>query len=185
MNKHVKRIATTRISLFNFSAMKIKALIVLGVVALVSVTMSSYLHSSSSSDQKAHHATVPFKGEFIVSIQPLGMPPIQQLKINGAGHATHLGNSRFEMFNTANFTTIPISLTGTGTFYAANGDQIFTSVSGSSTPNDDGSATAVIENTITGGTGRFRNASGSFAGTTTASIGQPAIRLEFEGTIAY
>ena len=128
---------------------------------------------------------VPFKGDYIVSITPLSMPPVQQLRVNGVGHATHLGKSRFEMLNTANFATLPIALSGAGTFYASNGDQIFTSVSGNSTPNGDGSATAVIENTVTGGTGRFQNASGSFAGTTTATIGQPSIELQFEGTISY
>ena len=160
---------------------------VLAISGLVLVTLSSYRPSPilSGAQEQTPKPMVPFKGEYIVSIQPLGMPPIQQLKVNGEGHATHLGKSRFELLNTANFTTIPVTLTGTGTFHAANGDQIFTTVSGTSTPNGDGSATAVIENTITGGTGRFQHASGSFSGTTIATIGQPAILLKFEGTISY
>ena len=185
MNIHVKKFVGTCIYILTSSAIKPKVLLVLTVSGLLLLTMSSYLPSSvlpKSQDQKI---MAPFKGDYIVSITPLGRPPIQQLSVNGAGHATHLGKSRFEMSNTVNFTTMPFTLDGTATFYAANGDQIFTTVSGTSTPNSDGSATAVIENTITGGTGRFQNASGSFAGTTIATIGQPSIRLEFEGNIVY
>ena len=54
--------------------------------------------------------------------------------------------------------------TGTGTIVAANGDKLFTTISGTGTYGPPVQSTRV--DTITGGTGRFADASGTFTYTT-------------------
>ena len=76
----------------------------------------------------------------------------------GTGEATHLG--RFTLTADFTVTSPPPMASGTATWTAANGDEIFTTVIGQ------GVVTfpilAVVEtHTITGGTGRFAGSSGS------------------------
>jgi hypothetical protein len=75
----------------------------------------------------------------------------------GTGQATHLG--RFALTATFTVTTPPPTAVGTAIWTAANGDQIFTNVTGHGvvTP-----PVLAVEEThvITGGTGRFEGASG-------------------------
>ena len=125
----------------------------------------------------------PFKGtlEGTVTISPLEPPLSENVFIAGTGNATHLGRFTVEIPHLVNFATAIGQ--GTFTFTAANGDQLtahFTGAADTSTP-----IFAIVEHaTITGGTGRFANATGTFiarrlydvaAGTTTGSI---------EGTIS-
>ncbi len=108
---------------------------------------------------------VPFKGtlqakETIVSTQ--GSPPVSFVADgSGGGMATHLG-----LFTlTWEFTVIIADGTGSGPvhFIAANGDEIFTSVTGTSEPTSTPGVFHITEaQTITGGTGRFANAKGTF-----------------------
>ena len=100
-------------------------------------------------------SALPFKG----TLEGTELAQGAARHIDGTGNATHLG-----LFTLASdFTVDATTGTGSGTFVwtAANGDQIFTSVTG----------TAVVSfpmvsvsetSTITGGTGRFLDASGSF-----------------------
>jgi hypothetical protein len=55
------------------------------------------------------------------------------------------------------------SWTGTATYVAANGDKLFTTISGAGTLGPPAQSTAV--DTITGGTGRFADASGTITNT--------------------
>ncbi len=65
--------------------------------------------------------------------------------------------------STLNLTTPPpFKLAGTATFYAANGDVFYTVFAGTSIPNSDGTSNVVIIHDITGGTGRFKHATGKF-----------------------
>ncbi len=77
----------------------------------------------------------------------------------GTGNATHLG--RFTL--TSDFTvTTTATASGTAVWTAANGDQLFTTVTGVAIVTF---PTAAISetHTITGGTGRFADASGSIS----------------------
>ena len=92
-----------------------------------------------------------------------GMPPGQILvKGKVSGVATHLG--RFEMTYNVTVSLPAGSSTGSAVLTAANGDTIFTTIVGqgepvAGTPN----LNSIVEvNTITGGTGRFAGAQGSF-----------------------
>jgi hypothetical protein len=80
--------------------------------------------------------------------------------------------------------------TGTETIVAANGDKLFTTVSGAGTLGPPIQSTAV--HTITGGTGRFADASGTFTTTATStsvsivgSVETVTSPIAAKGTISY
>jgi hypothetical protein len=115
-----------------------------------------------------------------VTVTPL-QPPLASVHISATGNATQLGRFTLEVPHIVNFATAFGQ--GTFTFTAANGDTLtadFTGHAQTGTP-----IFSIVEDaTITGGTGRFAGASGSFivhrsfdpaGGTTTGS---------FEGTIS-
>jgi hypothetical protein len=105
-------------------------------------------------------AQVPFSGklEGAVTVTPLD-PPMANIVIEATGTATQLGKFELLIPHLVNFATR--TGTGTYTFTAANGDQLFASFTGEAltTP----PIVVLVENaTITGGTGRFAGATGSF-----------------------
>ncbi len=152
-------------------------------------SLSSASLSIASSEAKVTGAgvlsndqEVPFKGrlEGTATITP-GTPPFLSVLIEGTGNATHLGRFTVEIphvVNTTNRTS-----TGTYEFTAANGDTLTAGFTGQATLTAPGVLSVVETATITGGTGRFADATGSFTverlfnqvtGLTTGS---------FEGTI--
>ena len=152
-------------------------------------SLSSASLSIASSEAKVTGAgvlskdqEVPFKGrlEGTATITP-GTPPFLSVSIEGTGNATHLGRFTVEIphvVNTTNRTS-----TGTYEFTAANGDTLTAGFTGQATLTAPGVLSVVESATITGGTGRFADATGSFTvervfnqvtGLTTGS---------FEGTI--
>ena len=134
---------------------------------------------------------VPFKGslEGDVTVSPLA-PPLLQVDVEATGNATHLGKFTLDIphvVNAANGTAI-----GTYEFTAANGDKVYATFTGVATPTATPGVLYIEETAIiTGGTGRFAGATGSFsserlydriAGTTTGSFeGRPdQIELLFD-----
>jgi hypothetical protein len=79
--------------------------------------------------------------------------------LDGTGNATHLG--RFILSADFTVTTATGNATGTATWTAANGDQIFVSVVGHGDIVVFPIVTITETHTITGGTGRFADASGT------------------------
>lgn len=78
-----------------------------------------------------------------------------------SGHLSHLGAVTNTGVQTISFMgNSTIRFTGTGTTVAANGDELFATFSGTATVTSSAAATTV--NTITGGTGRFAGATGTF-----------------------
>jgi hypothetical protein len=125
---------------------------------------------------------VPFKGRIQgnVTITPLD-PPFAFVLIEGGGNATKLGRYTVTIPHIVNFATA----TGEGQylFTAANGDTLSADMTGFAVPTDYGFY--IVETaTITGGTGRFAGATGSFTcerefdTTTLTTVGS------FEGTIS-
>lgn len=103
--------------------------------------------------------SVPFKGrlEGTQTVTPLE-PPIALVEGEATGTATHLGRFTVEFPHTVNFATA--SGVGTYTFTAANGDTLTATFTGQAQL---GAVTSIVEQaTITGGTGRFAGATGSF-----------------------
>ncbi len=136
--------------------------------------------------EKETNKKTPFKGTYETTSQILNGPPMLKQRITGTGHATHLGKSSFVAISTVNLTTPPpFNLGGTATFYAANGDEFYTTFTGTSTPIDGGRSNVVVNHTITGGTGRFDDASGSFVGTTIANPALPTGSINYEGYIRF
>jgi hypothetical protein len=102
----------------------------------------------------------PFKGDLEGSVTVTPLPPGRgNVQIEARGNATHLGRFTLQIPHTVTFAT----RVGTGmyVFTAANGDQLIGSFTGQAiTPPP---MVMIIEQvTITGGTGRFANASGTF-----------------------
>ena len=128
----------------------------------------------------------PFNGSFTTASEILQPAPILKTRITGTGQVSQLGKSTFVALSTLNFTSQPpFILGGTATFTAANGDEVYTSFTGTSTPAGQGMLDVVMTHTITGGTGRFQNATGSFVGHTIAFPGHSEGYIEHEGTIRY
>lgn len=128
--------------------------------------------------------SVPFRGDYVTTHELLQGPAVQ--RISGTGHATHLGASTFVANATVNFNTPPpFAISGTAVFTAANGDQFFTSFTGLSIPTGNGNSRGIINHTITGGTGRFEDASGSFTGLATVTQGSPTNTVTINGSIEY
>jgi hypothetical protein len=103
--------------------------------------------------------TVPFKGDLQGQYgSPGGQFPLIHETIDAAGQATHLGRYALEISETVNL--LQASATGAFTFTAANGDTVSGEFTGRAQP---GPLVAIVEEaTITGGTGRFASATGSF-----------------------
>jgi hypothetical protein len=127
---------------------------------------------------------VPFKGSLagVVTHTPIDALH-DQVDVEATGNATHLGVFMLDIphiVNHANGTAI-----GSYEFTAANGDTVFADFTGQATPTSTPGVLYIVETvTITGGTGRFAGAGGSFicerlfdriAGTTSGS---------FDGTIS-
>lgn len=139
-----------------------------------------------SSSAKKTEKQLPIKGTYTTSARILVGPPIMQQEITGYGESSHLGRSMFIAFPTIYFTTPPpFSNSGTTIFKAANGDEFYTTFTGTVTPNPDGSNTVVMNHIINGGTGRFKQASGNFTGFTIGVPGHSEGTITYEGTISY
>ncbi|HSD22870.1 MAG TPA: hypothetical protein VLB79_00945 [Solirubrobacterales bacterium] len=98
---------------------------------------------------------------------------------DGSGQISHLGSFTFHNDFTSFTLTGPdtFSFTLTASIVAANGDVIFTTATGTGTLTGTGSE-ATLVSTITGGTGRFADASG----TITTSIS--SVTVSMVGTIS-
>ena len=129
---------------------------------------------------------LPLKGTYETTNERLSNPPMLLQRITGIGQSSHLGEGKFVALSTLNLTTAPpFSLSGTATFYAANGDIFTTSFAGTASPNTDGTLNVSMLHTITGGTGRFEHATGSFVGTTVGNPNMPGGEITYEGYISY
>src|SRR5216684_7710860 len=129
---------------------------------------------------------VPFKG----SIQgqeidtPQGGPPPTTLIVDGSatGIATHVGQFSFSYQLTVNLANG--TATGSARLIAANGDSIYTTIAGSSEMTATPGVASITEiNTITGGTGRFAGAQGSFTVDRLVNLATGFTSGSFHGTI--
>ena len=123
------------------------------VVALAGTTLAA--------PAKAEKKELPFKGT-VQSVETYVVtPPIMSVTANGSGKATHLGQYALRYEVEVNLETLLGA--GSAEIVAANGDILNANMSGQATPTGTTDVFNVVEEfTITGGTGRFANASGSF-----------------------
>lgn len=128
----------------------------------------------------------PFKGTYTTKSEILQPAPLLHTRITGIGQASHLGKSSFVALSALNLTTAPpFQLGGTATFTAANGDEFYTTFTGTANPNGQGALNVSMSHMITGGTGIFNNAKGSFEGYTVAVPGHTEASIDNVGTISY
>lgn len=127
---------------------------------------------------------VPFQGSLsgTVAVTPLE-PPIASVVIEGSGVATLLGRYTVEMPHLVDQAT----RTGTGTyiFTAANGDTLTADFSGQATLVAPGVLTVAESAVITGGTGRFEGATGSFTADRTFFAATLTTTGTFHGWISH
>jgi hypothetical protein len=113
--------------------------------------------------------------------------------IDAAGTRSHLGNVTAHYSGVATPTgPNTISISGSIVEVAANGDKLYATLSGGATLDGALNAQGTVVNTFTGGTGRFKNASGVETGTfsmETRSLDggtlRSAISLSLAGSITY
>lgn len=124
-------------------------------LALALVTVFSCVAQAAAKE-------VPFKGTLDgeVTVTPVN-PPIFFVDIEGGGNATHLGKFTVSVPHTVDRATRLAS--GEYLFTAANGDTVTAEFIGQSFLTDVPGVLYIVETAvITGGTGRFAGATGSF-----------------------
>jgi hypothetical protein len=130
-------------------------------IGLLLLVVTSFAIRSSAVAKEA----IPMKGS--VDVEVTYIPDLPNLRVyiqgHGTGTSTHLGKFTVHYDIVLNLQT-QIG-TGTATFVAANGDQLFTensaTVSTTGNPNENRLDETYV---VTGGTGRFEGASGQFGG---------------------
>ena len=126
---------------------------------------------------------VPFKGSLTgtVTVTPLD-PPIASVVIEATGHATQLGRFTVEIPHRVNQAT-RIAV-GTYVFTAANGGTLTADFTGQATLAAPGVLSIAETGVITGGTGRFAGATGTFATERTFFLASGVTTGSFEGMIS-
>jgi uncharacterized alpha/beta hydrolase family protein len=135
-----------------------KMFVSIGIVLLLLIVVASVALASAGQKQ------MPFKGSLhAVENNEVDWPTIY-VHGSGSGTATALGK-----FTVTYDGVVQNDENGVGTaaltahFVAANGDSLFADASGIGQPTETPGVNSIVENyTITGGTGRFAGATGSF-----------------------
>ena len=129
---------------------------------------------------------LPFGGTLeAVETHQFQPPNFLVAHLEGKGVASHLG--RFTSVSDFTINTVTAMGAGTLTLTAANGDQIFATVTGEAVGGTADHLQIDETLTITGGTGRFTGATGSFTSTRfadTTTVPRIPSSGSFEGTIS-
>jgi hypothetical protein len=132
---------------------KIRHWRLIGLVAAFAVALASIAVSAAAVE-------TPFKGTVNAVETGTANFPTRFLDRQGTGTATYLG--RYTEHVTMQINIPTLSSTGAATFTAANGDTLLATVAGQATRTSPTTLSIVEVYTITGGTGRFADATGSF-----------------------
>lgn len=156
-----------------------KLLVSTTIVPLLVVALAG---TALATPAKAEKKELPFKGT-LQSVETFVVaPPIMSVTANGSGNATHLGQFAISYEVEVNLETL--SGEGSAQLVAANGDILYANISGQATPTGTTDVFNVVEEfTITGGTGRFANASGSFTLNRVVNITTGVTSGRFDGSI--
>jgi hypothetical protein len=146
-------------------------------LALAVVTVLGLAGPAAAGEQ------VPFRGTLEGEVTRTPAPPFVLVDVDATGNATQLGRFTLDIPHVVDIATR--MAVGSYQFTAANGDTLYAEFAGQAMPTDVPGVLYIEETaTITGGTGRFAGATGSFvaerwydtvAGTTSGS---------FDGTIS-
>jgi hypothetical protein len=142
--------------------MKRLFVVVVLAIGVLGLTATPSLAAQGGTDR-------PLKCEFASTINANFLTGVAT--VDQTFRCTHLGNGTSHQDTTGSPTGPNTAFnTGTATYVAANGDQLFTTVEGIVTFAPNGDSTATFVDTITGGTGRFAHASGTFTRTGVAEL---------------
>jgi hypothetical protein len=133
--------------------MKIRHSLFFALVAACAVSLATTAVSAVA-------AETPFKGTVTAVETGQTVFPIRTITREGTGTATYLG--RYTEHVTAQINVLTMHGIGSATFTAANGDTLSASDVGQATRIGPTMLSIVEVYTITGGTGRFADATGSF-----------------------
>ena len=162
-------------------------LMLAALFSLLSACQKEINNTSTSDTEKSRsekNKVVPFKGDYSTTNQPLAGPPLVKQKVTGIGEATSLGNSMFTAYASVNVAAPPpFQVSGTATFIAADGSEFYTEFTGTNTPKGDGTASISLTHQIIGGTGRFKNASGTISANGYTILAEARGVISYEGTI--
>jgi hypothetical protein len=139
--------------------------------------------SAALTPQAQSGAQLPFRGSLQqTETGELQSPTLLVITGSAEGTATHLG--RYTMTFRAEIDLTTRIGVGHATWVAANGDSLFTTGSGEATPTADPNILSIEgTETITGGTGRFEGATGSFTGVRLLNQATGVSSGSFAGTI--
>lgn len=135
----------------------------------------------------------PAGGTCTLASRPVLLPPLPGQPANVVRRQTewvcellHLGHTTVTAVETGTAMASGSAVTGTAVFTAANGDQLVTTFSGFATfPDQNGIVTFSGTEAVTGGTGRFADASGSFTRTTRVNVFLGTGQFELDGALSY
>ena len=149
-------------------------------VAALSVILALTLLPIAS--PAAAQSPVPFKGDIqATEISTVNFPNLS-VSATGSGNATHLG--RFSVTYQVQVNLITIFGVDSYQFTAANGDILYAQGTGQGFTTSDPTIDTIVEhNTITGGTGRFAGATGSFTLVRQLNLATGATAGTFDGNI--
>jgi hypothetical protein len=139
--------------------------------------------SAALTPQAQSGAQLPFRGSYhqTETFEPQS-PTTVLITFKSEGTATHLGRYTTAGSHLVDLTTGTAG--GPGIMVAANGDQLFSTGSGQATPTGvPGELSIADTSTITGGTGRFEGATGSFSGVRVLNTATGISSGSFTGTI--
>jgi hypothetical protein len=158
-----------------------KTLLTIAIAVLLQLLLASATFAAPATAKK----TLPFKGSLqAVETYALNFPTLT-VDAAGSGNATHLGRFTLNYHVTAQLSPDGSGIgSASAQFVAANGDSLFADGSGQATVTDTPNVDRIVETyTITGGTGRFTNASGSFTGERLVNLATGATSGTFDGNI--
>ena len=132
----------------------------------------------------------PFKGKYVVPGENITVTPSPscpagygRVTFTGTGQASHLGRFVGAQTHCQNAAGDIVQIEATLT--AANGAEVYAEGAGQVVDNGNGTSTVTASYTITGGTGRFDDATGSFTTTATQQQATGDTEGTYEGGIAY
>ncbi len=158
------------------------------IKTIMYLQMTALLLTTALAGPGAAGKAVPFKGTIQTSeiLDFTGFPTAVTSSAIGTGNATHLGRFSATWVVVIDFTLPGGAAIGSGVYTAANGDSLFTDIVGYGTPTENPDVISIVdEQTITGGTGRFAGATGSFIRKSLSNLVTGFTDGSFEGTISY
>ena len=126
----------------------------------------------------------PFAGRCELTVAPLpSTPPLVRQTDTGTCQFSHLGRTKYQ--GVLELDLVARTQRGERTLTAANGDELYMVIVGTSAPSGPGLVSFQAEYTIVGGTGRFANATGQGRGEGTANLVTSRTSSTFDGWIVY